>query len=536
MILMTEKKHYVLQILPQAITVQTNPGDNLLEILVDNHIMLRTDCGGKGVCGKCRIEILTDTQKQTAESCTYTIESDLTIRIPETSLMSPNILSKAPVMLPKNFIESRSSQNKSVKHPGIAIDLGTTTIALYLCDTESGEILFSMSIKNPQALYGDDVMSRIGKIGENDEMLHKLQLLITSGIEWGVTKLAKNYADTHFTELQLPNRFVVVGNPTMIHILLGISPWSIGISPYQPQFYSPKQVKAEDINLPFSSTTVHTLPQISGFLGGDILAAALGSELISEPAGTLLIDLGTNGELLLKGHEGYYGTSCATGPAFEGASLSYGMQAISGAIDKVTLQDSCSLPAYSIITQNGTETEIASGLCGSGVLSAVAALRKAGVIHKSGQFNQDSGSPCLQNSSDNGNRYILAHNTTESEQAEISISQKDIRAVQLGKSALITGIEFLLKEAGLEKPVKIIVAGAFGSHIEKDDLLSLGMIPDIDKESIVMAGNSAGAGAILSLCDSLYFDDAVRLAANITVVDLALNIDFQKRFVQNLEL
>lgn len=536
---MTTTRNISLQLLPHALTLHAESGDNLLETLVDNGIMLRTDCGGKGVCGKCSVEIRVNQKKKAVESCLCTIEHDLTIHIPETSLMSAHVLSKAPVILPKRFVESRRGQQSGLPKLGVAIDLGTTTIALYLCDMDAGEVLSSISVKNPQALYGDDVMSRIGKIGNNEEMLKKLQLLITSGIEWGVNSLLENYIKAKAiekTQITTPNTLVVVGNPAMIHILLGISPWSIGIAPYQPQFYNQQCVTANDIKLPFPDTTIHTLPQISGFLGGDILAAALGSELSAEPAGTLLVDLGTNGELLLKGHDGYFGTSCATGPAFEGASLSCGIQAISGAIDKVTLEDSNCLPDYSVITRNGSTTSLPSGLCGSGILSAVAALRKTGVLHKSGQFNIDSGSPCLKNSSSNGNRFVLTEENTESGQSEISINQKDIRAVQLGKGALITGIEFLLKEAGIEKPVKIIVAGAFGSHIEKSDLLALGMIPEIDQENIVMAGNAAGAGAIVSLCDSRYRENAAQLAEKITVVDLALNIDFQKRFVENLEL
>jgi uncharacterized 2Fe-2S/4Fe-4S cluster protein (DUF4445 family) len=244
--------------------------------------------------------------------------------------------------------------------------------------------------------------------------------------------------------------------------------------------------------------------------------------------------LGTNGELALKGKNDFYATSCATGPAFEGAALSCGMQATPGAIERVVIAGRESTPGYSVIKLNNEKGGKPSDLCGSGVINAVAALVRTGIVDPSSRFEKKIPLAHLQCSKHNDWRYVIVPEDQSDTGRDVVVSQKDIRSVQLGKAALITGIEFLLRAAGLTAPTKIIIAGAFGSYLDKYDMLALGMVPSIDPTLIKIAGNSAGGGAIMALCDDACLSKTGKLADRISVIELATDIDFHRTFVQNL--
>ncbi len=518
------KTEPLIQILPHGRSIKTMPGTSLLESLMQKSIFLRSDCGGKGTCGKCRVQRQADQSSyETIESCTYTVNEDISIKIPDTALQSSHIMSKAPVCFPKTFKDQFINTEKCNTY-GIAVDLGTTTIAVYLCSIEYGKVVASLAVKNPQAIYGDDVVSRIGVVVQEEENLKKLQDLVVRSIDWGINELLSSFEDDNISI----SGMTVVGNPTMIHIFAGVNPESIGISPYEPAFYDAKRFSSHQLGFNISDVFIQTLPQISGFLGGDILAAAQAVEFEKQPSGTLLIDLGTNGELLLKNEDRVFATSCATGPAFEGASLSCGMQAISGAINSIEIDSDKNIANLSIINPepsllvNPSGLAKPTGICGAGVINGIAQFCEKQIINPGGAFSSGK------------QEFVLVPENEANGQTKIYISQKDIRSVQLGKSALITGIKFLLKEAGLSVPEKIIIAGAFGSHLKKQDLIRLGMIPEIDPGKIEIAGNSAGTGAIMTLCKSHYLDKAEQLANKIVTIDLATNIDFQEAFIKNL--
>lgn len=513
-----QNREVLIQILPHKRQFTASSGQILLEALMHQSIFLRSDCGGKGTCGKCMVQRRIDNGAyETIKSCKYIINTNTSIKIPEDSMLSSYIMSKAPVSFPTAF-KNRFSQAAGRDSYGIAVDLGTTTIAVYLCNTARGEIISSLAIKNPQAIYGDDVMSRIGVIRQDKKNLAKLQRLVVKSIEWGMEQLLLSFTHGRVSI----SRMVVVGNPSMMHILAGINPGSIGVSPYKPVFYNAATFCSAHLGFGGNDISIQTLPQVSGFIGGDLLAAALAVDLERQPEGTLLIDLGTNGELILKGNDQFYATSCATGPAFEGASLSCGMQAIPGAINSVIINNDHTVTAFSMINASEESGIRPSGICGAGVINAVAQFIEKQIIAPSGVFTSGRKS------------YIIVPENSDICQPPVSISQKDIRSVQLGKSALITGIEFLLIKAGLDRPRKIIIAGAFGSHLDKVDLIRLGIIPKIDLDQIEMTGNSAGSGAVMALCDDRYLVKAIRMAARIETVDLACNIEFQNKFISNL--
>ncbi len=519
-----------IQLLPHDRHIKGKGGRSLMEALVDHSIFLRSDCGSRGNCGKCKVNKLSSNgSTESVTSCTFEITEDLKIEIPESSMLSAHIISKAPVVFPDSF-NNRTIDLTADDRYGIGADLGTTTIAIYLCNMTSGKILSSVAIKNPQALYGDDVMSRIGAIGMKEGNLKHLQKLVVRAMEWGIMELLHS-RDLNKTEIA---QVVTVGNPTMIHILAGIDPQSIGTFPYKPAFYEARTIQSSEVGFNLGEIPLQILPQVSGFIGGDILGAALAVDLDNQPDGTLLIDLGTNGELLLKGKDKLFATSCATGPAFEGASLSCGMQAIPGAVNKVVIKRAQEFPDYTIINPKKSSKVKPFGVCGTGVISGVAEFCRKQIIEPGGAFEKGDTIKPLQKDPEGKPRYILVQENSSQDGSPVFISQKDIRSVQLGKGALITGIEFLLKAAGYEKPEKIIIAGAFGTFLEKDDMLTLGMIPDIQPDKIEVAGNSAGAGAVMVLCDNSFLKKAVEIAGRITIVDLACDQKFQEVFVQKL--
>jgi uncharacterized 2Fe-2S/4Fe-4S cluster protein (DUF4445 family) len=453
--------------------------------------------------------------------------ADLKIEIPDSSMLSSHIISKAPVSFPPSYLMRKLEENTEVSY-GIAVDLGTTTIGVYLCNRYKGLILASIAVKNPQALYGDDVMSRIGAIGEENSNLNHLQRIAVNVIEWGIIELlnSQSLAKNDISQI------VAVGNPTMIHILAGVDPEPIGVSPYQPAFYEARSIGSDTIGFDLGNAPLRTLPQISGFIGGDILSAALATDLENQPDGTLLIDLGTNGELLFKAQGRLFATSCATGPAFEGASLSCGMQAIPGAINKMVIDDPHEFPLYTTI--NSEKNKLPTGICGTGVISGVAELWRKRIIESGGAFINDSSVKPLQKDAGNRRQYTLMEANGKKDIASVFISQKDVRSVQLGKAALITGIEFLARAAGYSQPEKIIIAGAFGTYIEIRDMITIGMIPEMAPDTIEVAGNSAGAGAVMVLSDEHYFNKSIEMAESITIIDLATNISFQNVFVEKL--
>ncbi len=525
-----KNENFHVHVLPSGRYVKAKPDRSLMESLMSQNIFLRSDCGGKGVCKKCRVEIVSkEGDSQLKEACQLMVTKDISINIPEISMLSSHIISKAPTLLPSIFKKMSQGVDKEESF-GIAVDLGTTTIAIYLCNTARGEVISSLAVKNPQVLYGDDVISRIGSIGQKEKNLGQLQKLVVRAIEWGIDELLASH---DFVE-DFVSKMVAVGNPTMIHILLGVDPKPIGVSPYQPAFYEARNVQSDELGFKLKNFSIQVLPQVSGFIGGDIISAAVAVDLENKPDGTLLVDLGTNGELILKANGSFFATSCATGPAFEGASLSCGMQAVPGAVNKVLIKSGKNLPEYTCINPFKSSKISPSGVCGTGIISTVAQLCQKNFLEPGGAFKNELILSVLRKDDSGKLQYIIVPEKASQSGSAIFISQKDIRSVQLGKAALITGIEFLLKKAGIEKPDAIIVAGAFGTFLDKKDMMTLGMIPSIDPGRVKMVGNAAGTGSIMALCNDIYLKKSIQIAEKINIVDLACNQSFQDKFIKNL--
>jgi uncharacterized 2Fe-2S/4Fe-4S cluster protein (DUF4445 family) len=464
-------------------------------------------------------------------ACRVKALNDLSVEIPASSRLSPEVVPKGPLMLPEPIPFSALPAGDTTNRYGLAVDLGTTTIAVYLCDLVSGKVAGSLSVRNPQAMFGDDVISRISRVMENLENLGRLQKMAVQAIEWGATALCQSsQIDPGHIRCA-----VVVGNSTMIHLFAGVNPSSIGVFPYAPLFVEDKTFPAESVGFTFNpSAVILTLPLISGFLGSDIVAAALATKLDRAAAGTMLVDIGTNGEVMLQSKNGLYATSCATGPALEGATIRHGMQAVSGAIDAVKIDRQSGSVTCSVINNDSDSLSLPSGICGSGVVSAVAGLYRAGLLSREGRLKSNSGSPLIRYDKTGLMEFELVSADKSQSRQAITLTQKDIRAVQLAKGALFAGMKMLCAKAGLTAPKRLLVAGAFGNFIDKKAALTIGIFPDLPEENITMMGNGAGAGAVLALFNPELRDRARELARTVTVLDLASRPEFQEVFISSL--
>ena len=470
---MSGSKKYKIFLLPENRFISSEAGQSLIEALNRAGILLQSDCGGTGRCGKCQVRIIeaeekADYRPDEAEqrlipgqdlrygirlACRLKIKSDLTVEIPADSRFIPEVVAKpATCELISKALAARKPAPVPSEGYGLAVDLGTTTIGVYLCNLAQRKVTASIAVRNPQALLGADVISRISAVMQNPRNLPRLQQMSVGAIEAAVRSIC---ATAHINPGEI-NRMIVVGNSSMIHLVLGEDPSSIGVSPYQPKFTRERNVEAHDVGLNFNPTMkIYSPPLISGFLGSDILSAAFATRFFDTPPGTLLVDMGTNGELMLKGNKGIIATSCATGPAFEGSNIHNGMQAAPGAVDAVRLDKHSGEIELSIIQRDRGRTVKPSGICGSGIVSIVAELIRSGVVLGSGAFNPECKYPGLRFDNRRPTEFIIASGQSTATGREITIIQKDIRSIQLAKSALSSGIQLICEKAGIKRPNKI---------------------------------------------------------------------------------
>ena len=532
--------------------IAAGKGQSILEALIAGGVLLRSDCGGKGRCAKCRVRIIEaepdavsaidDSEAANLDqnsrdagirlACRARLTGAVTLEIPEDSRLSPEVAHKGPPLLFQRLKQNRTaSAQSSGPRWGLAVDLGTTNIAAYLCDREKAAVTASMSVRNPQAVFGDDVMSRIGAVKSDPGSLARMQRLVIKSLDWAAVNLC-NAAQLKPDAVQ---ELVVVGNTTMTHLFLGEDPSSIGVYPYRPSFVESRHVRANSLGLKFNpDANVVTMPLITGFIGSDIVAAAQAAELDSRAAGTLLVDVGTNGEIMATASEGLAATSCATGPAFEGATIRHGMQALSGAIDAVRIEPQSGRVDCRLVQHRPYQPKRPAGICGSGVISVVAAMLRAGWLQTSGAFDRNT-IPRRLLIEDNGEAAFLLVPAEESESGRpITLTQKDVRAVQLAKGALRAGIDLLDRKLGINQPQHLLLAGAFGSTIDIADAMTIGMFPPLPEQSVAVIGNAAGAGAILAVFEKPIVQKAQEVCRQTEVIELADQPDFQDVFVEAL--
>jgi uncharacterized 2Fe-2S/4Fe-4S cluster protein (DUF4445 family) len=421
---------------------------------------------------------------------------------------------------------------------GLAVDLGSTTIAAHLCDLKTGEVVASSGIMNPQIRFGEDLMSRVSYAmmnkGGDQEM--------TRAVREGMAQLFTQISAEAGIDQTLIVDAVFVCNPVMHHLFLGIDPFELGQAPFALATSNALSLRASELDLNIHpAARVYLLPCIAGHVGADAAAVALSEAPDKSKDLVLVVDVGTNAEILLGNTEKVLACSSPTGPAFEGAQISSGQRAAPGAIERVEINPDTKEPRFRVIgselwsDEEGFAEAIATtgitGICGSGIIEAIAEMRLAGVLDASGLIGsaeQTGSSRCIQDGRTNA--YVLWDRSADGGPT-ITVTNPDIRAIQMAKAALYSGARLLMDKFGVDTVDRVVLAGAFGAHISAKHAMVLGMIPDCPLEKVTSAGNAAGTGARIALLNTEARREIEETVRQIEKVETAVEPRFQEHFV-----
>lgn len=549
-----------------AVTVPA--GTTVMDAARKAGIDLESPCNQTGVCGKCRVRVAPETldrlkipeefilapaaaQAGWILACQAEIHGDVEISLPRdkqwdkkkdgaASVLDHGICEAAGLAPAMEKTYDSGRDITLIRHNGrdiseeagdtreglfgLAVDIGTTTLVASLVDLTTGKETGSVSALNPQAKYAQDVLSRIN-FSKTAEGLATMQTAFTDCLNRLTAELCKKTA----IPADRIYEAVFSGNTCMLHLAAGVSPASLGRFPYTPEIRGHLDLAAADLGLDLApAARVYLPPVISAYVGADLTSGILGLMLHERPGITLLVDIGTNGEIILADNGKLTATSTAAGPALEGMNISCGMCAGPGAVERVSLSESGEV-SFSAI-----DDEAAAGLCGSGLVDLVAALVDRGVIEPSGRYAKSAanGTPpdlLARVDGDGPNRrFNLA--------PEVFLTQRDIRQVQLAKGAIQAGITFLLKESGIspEQVDQVLIAGAFGFHLSTEGLISLKLLPEVFRDRVTYVGNTSKTGAQAFLANAPFRDTMDALVREVAVVELSGHPEFEQTFVRCL--
>ena len=512
---------YKITIQPGNRIMEAREGETLLSVQIRAGLRPDAPCGGQGSCGKCLVDILeepTDPKEspgsnasgETVLACQYEIHQDLTIRVRE----------KNRFHILENGIKRQITVAPQVTEGyGAAFDIGTTSVVCYLLDLKDGTLIGRASMLNPQSQFGADVISRC-----EYAMAHGVETL-SSVIRSALNELIQTTCGKHGIRPEQIRLVTVVGNTCMHHLFLNIDPRPLTVVPYEAA------VK-DEIEMPASEADLHVhpegvlqiLPNIAGFVGADTVGCVLASSFDSLGELSLMIDIGTNGEMVMGNKDRMIACSTAAGPAFEGAKIECGMRGTEGAIDHVRLENG---KLICHIIGDDREVDDAIGICGSGLMDAVAAALDGEIIDESGRIDTDC--ECVFLQPESGQPAIRLTET-------VYLSQKDIREVQLAKGAVAAGIELLAETLGIQihDLRRVMIAGAFGNYMDPHSACRIGMIPAELEDRIEMIGNAAGEGSIIATLNYEEFLHAQQVRETTEFLELASSPDFQDTFVDHL--
>lgn len=421
---------------------------------------------------------------------------------------------------------------------GVAIDLGSTTIAGHLVDLTTGDVLASSGLMNPQIRFGEDLMSRVSYAMMNPDGAQEMTSAVRGGLAQLTDALVQDsgIAPTDIVEAS------IVCNPVMHHLVLGFDPVELGQAPFAPVTSDAQRLGATTLGLPINpAARAYILPIIAGHVGADAAAVVLSEQPGQSDDLVLIVDVGTNAEIILGSQGRVLACSSPTGPAFEGAQISAGQRAAPGAIERVRIDRDSKEPRFRVIgvdlwsDEPGFSDAVAAtgvtGICGSGIIEAVAEMRMSGLLDASGLIGSQAQTGSARCFAQGRTQSYLIYDGGAQGGPVISVTQGDIRAIQLAKSALHAGARLLLEEFGAQSPDRIVLAGAFGAHISPQHALVLGMIPDCLPDQVTSAGNAAGTGARIALCDRSARHAIEAEVTQITRVETALAPRFQEHFV-----
>lgn len=611
--------------LPDNIEVKITSGSTLIQTAAKAGITLRGACGGKGACGRCKVQVnsgnvtLTGTGKITPEeaaagwvlACQAVPEGNVTVFIPEVSrliehrvllderqsgvvavlegetaavdplfrreilrLSAPTLADNTDdynrllwTLKRKRGIEKVWTNRRVLKglprvlrdanwcvsldlaqvggwseiqgvRPagkgaedafGLAVDIGTTTIAVELVNLTTGTVAGTAGTYNRQAAFGDDIISRIIYATETPGGKAELQRAVIETINGLVTELLQ----LRKLSPQDVRAAVCAGNTTMIHLFLGLDPTYIRIEPYVPSANMPPPVKAAELGLQMHPDAwVHCLPAVSSYVGGDITAGVKVTGMADAESLALFLDIGTNGEMVLGNRDWLMACACSAGPAFEGSGIACGMRAVDGAIEAVRV-----LPGGFEVVYETIGNKRPLGICGSGLIDILSSLHRAGVIDRKGRFVKGLTSPRVREEEE-GPEFVVAWGNETGHGGDITVTQADIQNVMRAKAAVFAGLKTLMTSVGLEISAveRVFIAGGFGRFINIRDAIAIGMLPDIPRESYTYIGNSALKGARLALLSQKAGEEIKKIARRMTYVELSSGNRFMEEFVSALFL
>lgn len=528
--------------------IHAREGENLLDILRDEHVDIPAICGGRGTCGKCKVQVLSGdvtpiTSKEVERltpseiesgirfACNLNIQNDMRIRLFKETDDSDR---KSRLMkLPQWSIDTINTYtDKHSEHGfGVAFDIGTTTVVGLLWNIRTSELIHVIAKTNPQRVVGADVISRIQYSMKSENDRNHLHQLIIEGLNEMLHEFDKIVKDH-----SLIKRVCIVGNTAMSLVAQNKDVSQLVKPPFPQGIYKAQQYRGAETEFSVSDETIVTyLPGIGGHIGSDITAMIVATDIKNYEGVTLAIDIGTNGEIVLAKDGQLVSCSTAAGPAFEGASIRQGMRAAKGAIEGVTIRDS------GIELQIIQEAE-AEGICGSGLIDAIAAMLDIGVIDETGRILElpeavAAGVPKmiatrLQKTSE-GMQFVLQYRYAKE---PIVITQRDVREVQLAKGAILAGMQILMREIGITKDSldRIFLAGAFGSYLKISSARRIGLLPNVPLEKIHSVGNAAGVGASMAVLAKPYEEECQVIAQTTRQVELSMHDSFQEEFVQSM--
>ena len=508
--------------------IQVREGDTILAALQQAGIgSIDAPCGGNGHCGKCLVHVagalkapgeqersLLQAGETRRLACLAKVDGDCSVMLYEDELVA--VSHGSGIDFKPDMPDMRGL--------GAAVDIGTTTVVLYLYDWDTRACLGTVSGRNEQYIFGADVISRIQYAADNEGGLERLTQAIRTQIRHYIHKACVN-AGRHMSEV---SAVTVVGNTVMEHIFAGVSPSSIGVAPFTPQELFGRAVwdVAENLGIA-ANIPVYLAPCVAGYVGGDITAGLLSSGAYQAKKPVLFLDIGTNGELAIGDNNGFRCCATAAGPAFEGAEISCGMSGVPGAIDHVWMEKD--KLCYSTI-----EHRAPIGICGSGLVDVLAVLLERSVIDETGRLLSPEEVPgCFQSCLHEVNgisAFYLDENHT------IAIRSDDIRKLQLAKAAVAAGIQILLSESGLSAhEIELVyLAGGFGNYMKPSSAAAIGLIPKELLPRLNVIGNSAGLGAVAMLCSETARADAVWVKRHCEYIELSNIASFHDTFIECL--
>lgn len=546
----------------------------LLDVLRENGYFIEAPCNGMGTCKKCKVRIIDGTHEDVVLSCQYKLKSDISLDFFDEA-KAENLLTSdidtfdasesVLTMKTHSFEDSRDADTswedeyekvfghisynvlkntnftKGVKHAiylnddviairdegddkiyAAAVDIGTTSVAISVLDISSAKVVERASFVNPQISFGLDVLSRMSAAIDLKDNLYKMQEQITKAIEENIVKIFNK----HSLDIDSLYEVVFSANSVMMHILMGVDPTSLGEAPYKIVSYFNFEIDAKDIGMKLGRyTKAFTIPSISSYVGADILSGVNHIDIESIDKNVMFMDIGTNTELVLKYKDHYYASSCAAGPALEGMNIEFGSRAELGAIENVFFDlDSGSKNIVVIGKQR------AKSICGSGVLAVIREALKVGLIDYRGRLVK------LEDLDENDKRRAFLKDIDGKsviDLGDVYITKKDIRNIQLSKSAILSGIVLLFKKLGMraEEVDDLFIAGQFGYHLSKDMLLNTYFIPKIDEEKISYLKNTSLDGAISVVLSKKKRKNLLSLSKKIKFLELSYDDNYQKAFI-----